>query len=66
MHRCRHVPAFRAGERVAVEAQTICAHEGRAEAGAGHEHQHGGFSRAAREPRFGHAAVVAVVADDER
>ncbi len=61
-----HVAGFHAVERVAVERESVRAHERRAQAGARHEHGHRGAGLAARELRLGHAAVIAVVAHDER
>src|SRR5271156_6676976 len=59
------VAGFLSGQRVAVKRKTVRTDERAAEAGAGHEHHHGNFFVAAREPRLGHAAIIAVVADDE-
>ena len=59
------VAGFHSGQRVAVERKTVRTNERTAEAGAGHEHHHRNFFVAAREPRLGHAAIIAVVANDE-
>jgi len=61
-----HVAGFHSGERVALERKPVRAHERAAQTGAGHEHQHGSLGLPPREPRLGHAAVIAVVAHDQR
>ena len=57
---------FQRAERLAGERQAVLPDERAAEAGAGHEHQDGKFFIAARNPRLGHAAGMAVVAHRQR
>ena len=66
VQRRRHVCRFHSGEGVAVERQPLRVDEGAAEPRAGRQHQDRRGRMAAHALRLGHAAHVAVVADDQR
>jgi len=61
-----HVGAFRSGQSVAGERQSVTVNVSATETGAGREHQHRFVAGAAHMTRLGHAAVMTVVADRQR
>ncbi len=61
MQRRDHVRGLQGAERLAGERQAVLPHERAAETGAGHEHQDGQRVIVTRNPRFRHAAAMAVI-----